>query len=158
MNGLPFTNVQDNDLLDIIRTKYSIAHSTPYLGTIMTNLFQIDPDLNISSNLSKIYCQNFETSFDLKTKYGSKENIAFIHSNICSSGKKFKDCLYYLEGLDISIAFIGLSETWTTKTKEDILNIPGYNHEHCIRVSKKGGGVSIYYSSCRVATPIRSIV
>ena len=87
MNGLPFTNVQDNDILDIIRTKYSIAHSTSYLGTNNDILFQIDPDLNISSNLSKRHCQNFETSFVLKTKYGSKKSIAFLHSNICSSGK-----------------------------------------------------------------------
>ena len=43
--------------------------------------------------------------------------------------------------MDISFSFIGLSETWATKTNEDILNMPGYNHE---RVSKKGGGVSIY--------------
>ena len=76
MNGLPFTNVQDNDMLDIIRTKYSIAHSTSCLGTNNDNLFQIDPDLNISSNLSKRHCQHF----DLKTKYGSKENIAFLHN------------------------------------------------------------------------------
>ena len=144
MNSLPFTNVQDNDMLDIIRTKYSTSHSTSYLGTNNDNLFQIDPDLNVSSNLSKRHCQNFETSLDLKTKYGSKENIAFLHSNICSSGKKLKDLSYYLEGFDISFSFIGLSETWATKTNEDILNMPGYNHEHCIRVSKKGGGVSIY--------------
>ena len=77
MNGLPFTNVQDNDMLDIIRT-YSISHSTSYLGTNNDNLFKIDPDLKISSNLSKRHCQNFETSFDLKTKYGSKENIALL--------------------------------------------------------------------------------
>ena len=144
MNSLPFTNVQDNDMLDIIRTKYSTSHSTSYLGTNNDNLFQIDPDLNVSSNLSKRHCQNFETSLDLKTKYGSKENITFLHSNICSSGKKLKDLSYYLEGFDISFSFIGLSETWATKTNEDILNMPGYNHEHCIRVSKKGGGVSIY--------------
>ena len=49
-----------------------------------------------------------------------------------------------MEGLDISFAFIGLSETWATKTNDDILNMPGYNHEHCIRVSKKAGGVSTY--------------
>ena len=75
-------------MLDIIRTKSSIGHSTSYLGTNNDNLFQIDPDLNISSNLSKRHCQNFETSFDFKTTYGSKENIAFLHFNICSSEKK----------------------------------------------------------------------
>ena len=46
MNSLPFTNIQDNDMLGIIRTKYSIAYSTSYLGTNNDNLFQIDPDLN----------------------------------------------------------------------------------------------------------------
>ena len=51
-----------------------------------------------------------------------------------------KDFLYYLEGLDISFTFIGLSETWATKTNEDILNMLRYNHEHCIRVSMKGEG------------------
>ena len=75
-------------MLDIIRTKYSTSDSTSYLGTNKYNLFQIDPDLNISSNLSKRHCQNFETSLDLKTKYGSKENIAFLHYNICNSGEK----------------------------------------------------------------------
>ena len=88
---IPFAQtakVQYNHMLDIIRTKYPIVHSTSYLGTNNDNLFQINPDLNILSNLSKRHCQNFETSFDLKTKYGSKENIAFLHSNICSSVKK----------------------------------------------------------------------
>ena len=90
MNGLPFANVQDNDMLDITRTKYSSSHSTSYLGTNNDNLFQIDPDLNISSNLSKRHCQIFETSLDLKTKYGSKENIAFLHSNIMQLKEKIK--------------------------------------------------------------------
>ena len=139
MNSLSFTNVQDNDMLDITRTKYSTSHCTSsYLGTNNDNLFQIDPDLNVSSNLSKRHCQNFETSLDLKTKYGSKENIAFLHSNICSPGKKLKDFSYYLEGLDISFSFIGLSETWATKTNEDILNMPGYNHETLYSSKKEG--------------------
>ena len=29
-------------------------------------------------------------------------------------------------------------------TNKDILNIPGYKHEQCIRTNNKGGGVSIY--------------
>ena len=44
---------------------------------------------------------------------------------------------YYLESFDISFTFIGLSETWATQINEDILNMPGYNQEHCIRVSNK---------------------
>ena len=51
---------------------------------------------------------------------------------------------YYLDSFDISFTFIGLCETWATITNNDLLSMPGYNHEHCIRSNKKGGGVSIY--------------
>ena len=66
MNGLPFTNVQDNDMLDNIKTKYSTSHSSSYLGTNNDNLFQLDPDLNISSNLSKRHNQIFLNIFRFK--------------------------------------------------------------------------------------------
>ena len=51
---------------------------------------------------------------------------------------------YYLESFDISFTFSGLCETCATKTNIDLLSMPGYNHEHCIRSSNKVGGVSIY--------------
>ena len=144
MNDLPFTSIQDNNMFDIIKTKYSSNHYTSYLGTNNDNLFHIDPDLNITSNFNKRRCQNLETTVDLNSKYGSENNIAFLHSNICSSEKKLKDLSYYLDSFDISFTFIGLCETWATKTNNDLLSMPGYNHEHCIRSNKKGGGVSIY--------------
>ena len=40
--------------------------------------------------------------------------------------------------------FIGVYETWATPLNEDVLNIPGYKHEHYIISNKRGGGVSIY--------------
>ena len=40
--------------------------------------------------------------------------------------------------------FIGICETWATQENQDLLNMPGYKHEHCIRSNKRGGGVSIY--------------
>ena len=144
MNDLPFTSIQDNNMFDIIKTKYSSNHYTSYLGTNNDNLFNIDPDLNITYNFNKRRCQNLETTVDLNSKYGSENNIAFLHSNICSSEKKLKDLSYYLDSFDISFTFIGLCETWATKTNSDLLSMPGYNHEHCIRSNKKGGGVSIY--------------
>ena len=45
MNDLPFTSIQDNNMFDIIKTKYSSNHYTSYLGTNNDNLFHIDPDL-----------------------------------------------------------------------------------------------------------------
>ena len=90
-----------NDLFDIIKTKYSSNHYTTYLGTNNDNIFHIDPDLNIISNFNKRQCLILETTVDLNSKYGSENNIEFLHSNICSLENKIKDLLYYLESFDI---------------------------------------------------------
>ena len=53
--------------------------------------------------------------------------------------KKIKDFIYYIDNLNITFSFIGLSET----CNQDLLDIPDYSHEQCIRSnSKKGGGTS----------------
>ena len=40
---------------------------------------------------------------------------------------------------------MGLSETWASETNQDLLKIPGYMHEQCIRSNrKKGGGEQVY--------------
>ena len=65
MTNLSFTSIQDNNMFDIIKTKYSSNHYTSYLGTNNDNLFHIDPDLNITSNFNKRRCQNLETTVDL---------------------------------------------------------------------------------------------
>ena len=67
-----------------------------------------------------------------------------LHTNICSSSKKLKDLMYYIDNLNINFTFIGLSETWATESNQDLLEIPGYKHEQCIRSNnKRGGGTSI---------------
>ena len=68
-----------------------------------------------------------------------------LHTNICSSSKKLKDLMYYIDNLNITFTFIGLSETCATESIQDLLEIPGYKHEQCIRSNKKrGGGVQVY--------------
>ena len=39
--------------------------------------------------------------------------------------------------------FIGLSETWATDNNKDLLIIPGYSHEQCIRSNHKRGGEAL---------------
>ena len=39
---------------------------------------------------------------------------------------------------------IGICETWATQANQDLLNMQGYKHEHCIRSNNRGGGVNIY--------------
>ena len=143
MNNLPFTSIRDNEMLDTFRNNYS-NNIPPYLGTDNDQLAQIDPDLNIySSNIEK-QCLNYDTSEEFKFKCGIQNNITIFHSNICSSTKKIKDLTYYLDDLNTSFSFIGLCETWANHSNKDIMNIPGYKHEQCLRTNKKGGGVSIY--------------
>ena len=68
-----------------------------------------------------------------------------LHTNICSSSKKLKDFMYYIDNLNITFTFIGLSETWSTERNQDLLEIPGYEHEQCIRSNKKRGGATSLY-------------
>ena len=71
--------------------------------------------------------------------------MSILHLNICSSQHKLTDLSYYLENLNVSFSFIGISETWATKFNNHILNIPTYHHEQCLRSNnKKGGGTSLY--------------
>ena len=52
-----------------------------------------------------------------------------LHTNICSSSKKIKDFTYYIDNLNITFTFIGLSETWASQINHGLLEIPGYTHE-----------------------------
>ena len=68
-----------------------------------------------------------------------------LHANICSSSKKIKDLIYYIDNLNITFSFIELSETWASECNQDLLGITDYSHEQCIRSNnKKGGGTSLY--------------
>ena len=42
-----------------------------------------------------------------------------------------------LENLKFNFSFIGLCETWATIMNQDVLNIPNYNHEQCVRTKKR---------------------
>ena len=61
-----------------------------------------------------------------------------LHTNICSSSKKLKDLRYYIDNLNITFTFIGLSETWATESNPDLLEIPAYKHKQCIQIRREG--------------------
>ena len=139
MNNLPFADLSEKNMLDVFRVDCCNETSTNYLETNNDQLISIDPDM------VEKQCHNYDTSVDFKLKYGSQNCISFVHSNICSTEKILGDFTYYLDNLDMPFTFIGICETWATQLpNEDILNIPGYKHEHYIRSNKRGGGVSIY--------------
>ena len=144
MISFPFADLSDTNMLGIFETNCSNEPSTLHLETNNDRLLDIDPDLHAYSNTIEKQCNNYDTSEDFKLKYGSQHNISIVHSNICSSKKNLGDFTYYLENLNMPFTFIGICETWATQENQDLLNMPGYKHEHCIRSNKRGGGVSIY--------------
>ena len=128
----------------IPQIKYIVSFNIAQGILIINTFFLIWCLLLFTGVIASCYTCIFNCTVDLNSKYGSENNITFLHSNICSSEKKMKDLSYYLESFDMTFTFIGLCETWATKTNIDLLSMPGYNHEHCIRSNKKGGGVTIY--------------
>ena len=144
MISFPFADLSETNMLGIFETNCSNEPSSLHLETNNDRLLDIDPDLHAYSNTIEKQCNNYDTSEDFKLKYGSQHNISIVHSNICSSKKNLGDFTYYLENLNMPFTFIGICETWATQENQDLLNMPGYKHEHCIRSNKRGGGVSIY--------------
>ena len=71
--------------------------------------------------------------------------MAMLHTSICSSSKLKKDFTYYIDNLNITFTFIGLSETWASEINNDLLKIPVFTHEQYLRTNKKkGDGTSLY--------------
>ena len=141
MNNLPFANVTKNIMLDNNNNHIESFPSTNY-----DTMAEIDPDKNnVLPNALKNQCKSYDTSFQFNKGTNKHNNIAILHTNICSSIKKLKDFMYNIDNLDTKFHFIGLSETWATIANQDLLEIVGYSHEQCIRSNnKKGGGVSLY--------------
>ena len=146
LNNLPFANVADNAWLDNYRSQnnyYDINNLPSSNNDILTD---IDPAINnLIPNGLKNQCKGYDTSNEMRKDICFQNNITMLHTNICSSNKKLKDLMYYIDNLNIKFTFIGLSETRASECNQDLLEIPGYSHEQCIRSNKKkGGGTSLY--------------
>ena len=82
--------------------------------TMSTNndcLVELDPDHNILENGTVKKCSNYDTSLEFNKTFSSENNISILHLNICSSQHKLTDLTYYLENLNATFSFIGISET-----------------------------------------------
>ena len=146
MDNLPFANVSENVMLDKNRSLNNYCDINSLLSSNNDILTDIDPDINnLNPNGLKNQCKSYHTSSELIKEACFQNNITMLHTNICSSSKKIKDLMYYIDNMNITFSFIGLSETWASETNKDLLEIPGYMHEQCIRSNKKkGGGTSLY--------------
>ena len=119
-----------------------------YVYNMTTNndcLMELAADQNTLENCTVKKCSNYDTSLEFYKTFVSQNNISILHLNICSSQHKRTELTYYLENLNVTFSFIGISKIWATHVNSHILNIQRYHHEQCIRSNnKKGGGTSIY--------------
>ena len=127
---LPFANVADNVMLDRNRSQ-NIYRDINNLSSSNTNVLNdIDPDINnLIPNGLKHQCKGYDTSSELRNDICFQNNTTMCHTNMCSSSNNLKVLMYYIDTLNITFTFIGLSETWATESNQDLHEIPGYEHE-----------------------------
>ena len=139
MDSLPFANVTENIMLNDQQKLYKKAQYLYCTNNDM--LANIDPDINnLNPNGLTNQCKYYDTTLEFNKTVILNNNISILHANICSSINKLNDFIYYIDNLDTTFNFIGLSETWATDSNKDLLSIPGYSHEQCIRSNHKRGG------------------
>ena len=78
------------------------------------------------------------------TKLHYKKHISVLHLNARSLKKNFSEVNTLLNTFDNTFSAIGVTETWLKSHNVSLYNIDGYVVEHSTRVTKIGGGVSLY--------------
>ena len=111
MDSLPFANVTENIMLNDQQKLYKKAQYLYCTNNDM--LANIDPDINnLNPNGLTNQCKYYDTSLEFNKTVILNKNISILHANICSSINKLNDFIYYIDNLDTTFNFIGLSETW----------------------------------------------
>ena len=86
MNNQPFADLSEKKtMMNVFRVDCCNEPSTNYLETNNDQLIIIDPDLHVYIDTVEKQRHNYDTSVDLKLKYGSQNSISFVLSSICSN-------------------------------------------------------------------------
>ena len=115
-----------------------------YVRNYYDYLEKIDPDVSLLDSASLRKC-NYYSQPEFNEKFNNTNDLSILHTNIRSSKKNIKQFLWYVNNLNVTFSFIGLSEVWgghnhTIETQ----SIPGYTHTYDVRTKRNGGGVSLY--------------
>ena len=112
--------------------------------TLMRTWFYTD-----SNYINNVKCNYFieDTFVDNFKRSGSFDrNFSMFHLNIKSLPKNHDELVMYLNSLKFPFSFIGLTETWLDENKENLYDVPQYISVTRYRKTKRGGGVSFFYS------------
>ena len=162
-NIFPFSEVDDSEFIHIAKDIYNvnaipiselndkIFNPFEYNDTFIDRpLVDVDPDINYFNNVAAVSnvtsCNYYtEDMFNQKCQGLSKITKCFslIHLNIRSAVKNLDSFDNYLNNINHSFSFIGLTETWFTVDSAPTYNLDNYNIENLYRYHSKGGGVSI---------------
>ena len=129
MNSKVFTPFEINDRLD-----------APF-GDIDPDM-QYYTDMNYVENMKCDYY--FEDAFNKKISTIETNKLSLFHQNIKSLPKHIDDFESYINSLQIKFSFIGLSETWLDKDKQEFYDLQGYYCINRYRENRRGGGVSLH--------------
>ena len=103
-----------------------------------------DLDVNLLDSASLQTC-NYYSQPEFNEKYNNTNDLSILHTNIRSSKKNIKQFLWYVNNLNVTFSFIGLSKVWGGHNHSiETQSIPGYTHTYDVRTKRNGGGVSLY--------------
>ena len=91
-------------------------------------------------------CKGYDTSSELRKDICFQNNIAMLQIFV-TQVKKIKDFTYYIDNLNITFTFIGLSETWASEINHNLLEIPGKPMNNAfVRIRRKWAGQDYTYT------------
>ena len=129
MNSKVFTPFEINDSID-----------APF-GDVDPDM-QYYTDMNYVENMKCDYY--FEDAFNKKISSIETNKLSFFHQNIKSLPKHIDDFESYINSLQIKFSFIGISETWLDKDKQEFYDLQGYYCINRYRENRRGGSVSLH--------------
>ena len=121
-----------------------INNSELYVRNNFDYLENIDPDVNLLDSDPVQKC-NYYSQPEFHEKFNNTNDLSILHTNIRSSKKNIKQFLWYVNNLNVTFGFIGLSEVWGGNNHTiESQSIPGYTRTYDVRTKRNGGGVSLY--------------
>ena len=88
-----------------------INNSELYVRNNFDYLENIDPDVNLLDSDPIQKC-NYYSQPEFNEKFNNTNDLSILHTNIRSSKKNIKQFLWYVNNLNVTFGFIGLSEFW----------------------------------------------
>ena len=156
----PFGKIDDD--LEYFSTLFIYSHGLKASGQSITNVglgqlnlmsksLKFDKDLDPSRNcLNQYRASNYHTedSFNsLSCQLKPGNNFSIVHINARSLVKNYDEICNLIRRLHHKFSVIAITETWTDKNSEELMDIDGYNKIMKHRENKKGGGVALFIDS-----------